>query len=580
MRLTTFVLVARLPLAGLFVSCAIASGVRAQARPLTAPPPGAPAPAPAPAPAAAPTPPGATSAPAASAQPAPAAPAAVSAAPARAPATPPGPALRLREAVSSTLRRHPAIALSRTELAARSADVLAERAPFDPVLNTALSQNRDASYLLPAERAAAGERALNTDTTSWSVGATAGFQWGMSVAPTVTLERINPRRVPNPAGLPSGLAQRAQVDLQVVQPLLRGRGTVGAASGLRAAERARAAAEHNAAHTAQAQVFDTIVAYYRFVAANRNLARLQESVARAQKLFEETRLLVEAEHRTRADLRQVEASLQNQTSGLLAAEDDLMQARYELALAMGLDGRDVPQWEPADDFPAAHVPQLGFDLAVDQALHARRDLRAADETLASTSALLAGAERNALPELDLGVSVGYAGALDSDGVGPFFAAAGRNVPGVNAGASLTLQLPINNDAARATRDLRRADQQSAQIQRADLDRQVRTGVLSALSDVRLSAAALAAAERAVGLLTQAVTDERDKLHEGLSTIIDVVLTEERLTQAELARTAQRLRYATALARLQFESGALPESESAVAPTAEALLNPEESHAGR
>jgi outer membrane protein TolC len=496
------------------------------------------------------------------------------------PAASTGPALTLRSAVQSALHRHPAIALSRTALLARSADLLAAGAPFDPIFNTSLGHSRDAGYLLPAERATPAERALNTDTTSWSVGASAGFQWGMTVTPTVTLERISPRRNPNPAGLPSGLAQRARADLRVLQPLLRGRGTIGAASGLHAAQRARAAAEHTVAHTAQAQAFDTIVAYYRFVAANRDLERLRESVARAQKLFDETQLLVEAEHRPRADLRQVGASLENQTSGLLAAEDDLALARYALALAMGLDGRAVPEWEPADDFPVARVPELGADTAVDQALHARRDLRAAAETEASTAALLAGAERNALPALDLGVSVGYAGALDTDGLGPFFAAAGRNVPGVNAGATLTLELPINNDAARATRDLRRADQASAQIERADLDRQVRTGVQSALSDVRFSARALAAAERAVALLTQAVVDERDKLHEGLSTIIDVVLTEERLTQAELTRTAQRLRYAVALARLQFESGALPEAENAVAPTAEALLSPEAGHGGR
>jgi outer membrane protein TolC len=178
------------------------------------------------------------------------------------------------------------------------------------------------------------------------------------------------------------------------------------------------------------------------------------------------------------------------------------------------------------------------------------------------------------------VSVGYVGALDSDGVGPFFAAAGRNVPGVNAGATLSLELPIGNDAARARRDLRRADQESAVITRADLDRQVRTGVVSALSEVRLAAAALAAAERAVGLLAQSVNDEREKLREGLSTIIDVVLTEERLTQAQLARTAQRLRYVAARARLQFERGALPDVESQLAPTAEALLAKEAYDGGR
>src|SRR5881394_2726897 len=62
-----------------------------------------------------------------------------------------GPALTLHDAVQSTLRLHPAIALSRTAIAARSAEVLAASAPFDPVLHSALGQNHDSQFLLPAE---------------------------------------------------------------------------------------------------------------------------------------------------------------------------------------------------------------------------------------------------------------------------------------------------------------------------------------------------------------------------------------------------------------------------------------------
>jgi outer membrane protein TolC len=496
------------------------------------------------------------------------------------PAPASGPLLTLREAVRSTLRKHPAIAQARATLAARSADLLAAGAPFDPVVSSSLAHNREAQALLPPDRAAPAERALLEDATSFRLGASAGFQWGMTVIPSVTLERVKAQRNPNPLGFPDAASQRARADLKVLQPLLRGRGTDGAASGLRAAARAREAAEESAGHAAQAQVFDTIATYYRWVAASSDLQRFVESVARAQKLFDETRVLVEAEHRPRADLRQVEASLENQRRGMLEAENNVALARYDLGLAMGLDGSEVPEWQAVDGFPAARVPELSADATIERALHARRDLHAADQSVASSSALLAGAERNALPALDLGVSVGYAGALDKDGIGPFFGATVRNVPGVNAGASLTLELPVSNDAARATRDLRRAEQAGAQIARADLDRQIRSGVRSALSEVRLSAAALGAAQHAVELLTQAVVDERDKLHEGLSTIIDVVLTEERLTQAELTRTAQQLRFTTALARLQFESGALPETESTLAASPEALLTPEALHAGQ
>src|SRR3954471_24741882 len=57
------------------------------------------------------------------------------------PAAASGPALTLHDAVQRTLRLHPAIALSRPATAARSPEVLAASAPFDPVLHSALGQN-------------------------------------------------------------------------------------------------------------------------------------------------------------------------------------------------------------------------------------------------------------------------------------------------------------------------------------------------------------------------------------------------------------------------------------------------------
>ena len=485
--------------------------------------------------------------------------------------------LSLRDALLSTLQNHPAIASARNEVTARAADVLAARAPFDPTLQSELGHSHETQYLLPAERYAPTERSLQNDTTSFSVGGSARFLWGTQLAPSLTLERVKQSRNPNAVGLPTDPAQRARVEVKLLQPLLRGRGAISGGAELRAAERARSAAEHAAAHTAQARVFETIVAYYKLAAANDDVAAFEASVARATQLLEETGLLVEAEHRTRADLRQVQASLDNQTSMLIAAQDELALARSELALAMGLDGRAIPSWLPADAFPDTRAEPPALPQLMAAALSSRRDLRSVRETLAAAGILLAGAERDTLPALDLGVSVGYVGALDREGVGPFFSALGSNVPGVNAGASLRLELPLQNAAARAARDQRKAEQRAALIAQADLLRQVRTRLQSARNDLQLSAAALAASERALQVLQVLVQDERDKLREGLSTVIDVVITEERLTQAALTCSARRLRYAAARARLQFERGALPERQAALAPTPAALFSLEVPH---
>ena len=68
----------------------------------------------------------------------------------------------------------------------------------------------------------------------------------------------------------------------------------------------------------------------------------------------------------------------------------------------------------------------------------------------------------------------------------FFAAAGRNVPGVNAGVALSLELPVSNTAREADRDFKRAQHEQASIASRDLERQMPVAVLGALDDLRLS----------------------------------------------------------------------------------------------
>jgi outer membrane protein TolC len=132
---------------------------------------------------------------------------------------------------------------------------------------------------------------------------------------------------------------------------------------------------------------------------------------------------------------------------------------------------------------------------------------------------------------------------------------------VSGGASITLELPVGNRAQRASRDLAHAQQMADEIARDDLARTVRTQVLAALDALRYSAATVEAARKAEAYYELALQDERDKLRAGLSTVIDVVLTEERLTQAQLSRVQSELSYAVALAQLSRDSGGLPASEA-------------------
>jgi len=119
------------------------------------------------------------------------------------------------------------------------------------------------------------------------------------------------------------------------------------------------------------------------------------------------------------------------------------------------------------------------------------------------------------------------------------------------------------DEQQAERGQAYARRQAAVIARDNLGRTVRTQVLAAYDALRMSARALSAAHEAEDNFQQALEDERDKLKAGLSTVIDVVLTEQLLTEAQLSRIRSQLDYAVAFSQLLREAGTLPASEAEV-----------------
>jgi outer membrane protein len=203
------------------------------------------------------------------------------------------------------------------------------------------------------------------------------------------------------------------------------------------------------------------------------------------------------------------------------------------------------------------LPVASLDTLLQRALQERFDLKAAKSTVHAADASVRGAEQNTLPKVDVSLSVGYGGGVARDGLPAFFGALASNVGGVNAGASLNVELPVDNSAQRGLQLGAVAQRTAAEIARDDLARTLRNEIVSAYDQLRFAVAALREAERAQALYDQALEDERYKLRAGMSTVVDVVFTEDQLTQAARAGIETALTLAAALARLQLALGALP-----------------------
>jgi outer membrane protein len=336
---------------------------------------------------------------------------------AAAPAAPSGVPLTFLRAVTTALQRQPALVAARSAFELARADQLTASAPFDTTLTAALGHDRRVapSFTDTAELSA------RTDVTSLSLGASKSLAWGTNLQADVGLARDHARPAPGLAPL----TQTANVGLTVTQPLLRGAGSVGASSQLRAAEYNARAAEDTLRHIAQQQAFNVIIAYWELVSAEQQLALLEASQARAQRLLDETKVLVDRDQRPRGDLRPLEAGLATRKRDVLTFESARLRALHALQLAMGLDLAESEDWHASDGFPAPGLPPASLDVLTRRALDVRFDLRAARASAQAATAAQSGAEHNTLPKLDLALSVGYGGGLARDGVGPFFDALAR-----------------------------------------------------------------------------------------------------------------------------------------------------------
>jgi outer membrane protein TolC len=214
--------------------------------------------------------------------------------------------------------------------------------------------------------------------------------------------------------------------------------------------------------------------------------------------------------------------------------------------------------------PPADAPDLTDDAVARlaaAALSRRPDLASAREKAEAARVELGEFRSAARPRLDLTVGVGYTGLESGPGVGDFFAPLYRNVPGLNASVQVSYDVPALNAAGRGRVAQSEALAAQQAIGREMVERQIASGVAVAAAGLRRSRQALRESQSAVTLYGETVANEKRKFQLGMSTLFDVIASEDALTNAMLAEINGLAGYAAAIAKLRFEAGLLADPRS-------------------
>lgn len=398
---------------------------------------------------------------------------------------------------------------------------------------------------------------LNSELITHELALLKQFRNGISVSPFLSVARSTDN-FSSRSGIEPITESEVGISLDI--PLARGLGSSAAAT-----ERATMidyeASLLSLRHITSQRVLNTVLAYWNLVAAQERLALFVRSELISGTLTTLGRTLVESDAIPAADMAQIEANDYSTASNRIAAELAVITAAQALGEAMGLRAGEIAEAPiAADPFPASitlnAMRAQPRQLYISEALRRRSDRQASMKLQQSGKVLADAARFDLRPRIDAQLRVGYTGRIEDSSGDAFTNAFTRGQAGPSLFVGLSMDWPLENNAAEGAYDFTTALYRKRVIQTENLSRSIVSSVYLDLKTMELSIRRIDAAANAVKSVSTALETEREKFKLGDATVLDAIQTEDRLTAARLSLVAARLSYAQALALLRFETGTI------------------------
>lgn len=472
----------------------------------------------------------------------------------------------IAELANLTLDESPSIQQSLLAVKHAQGSERVQRSAFDYYLTSSIGTNRSVNTLFsqdPRNESLNGD--LRTNEVSSSVGLNKSLRTGQTIRFDVgylsrfdnyTLNRFNESIDPNVRD------HYTTGSIAVIQPLLRGRGGMVATAQEKSAQLSLKSTQSDLSFNHAVQVRAMANAYWQYQLAYQSFLVYQENEARVRRVLEVTEDLVKGEKKPRAELLQVEADLANQKRLTDVANQNLITARLNLGRVVGLSEEDSQLiGVPEDDFPSVDESGYGGDLSLElmqqMAKANRKDIEANQLTSQSLALLIHFADNQRKAQLNLRGAMNYGGASMgnnwSDVGDSFTSSQGRDV-GFEVG--LTFDIPVNNNRAQGTFLESQARFEDQQVQANNLIRNVDLNVSIALNNIENSASILLNARKSFEHYQQVYENEKTRFRNGRTTLLNLIIFQERLTYAQLEYLQARQRYGLAIIELRFETGTL------------------------
>lgn len=463
-------------------------------------------------------------------------------------------------AVQRALDQNPSLHLQQHTVDYYRGALDVQKGTFD----TTVSANTDsASTKTPLTKAAiaqAAQAGINTRaqdvlSTDTSLSVSKLFRNGISISPNLSVSRSSDN-LGSPVGSATSLGA-----VQLTIPLLRNRGRATVDAQENAAKLELTAQGLQLAQVASTTIAQTVNAYWNYEGALLSLDAYRQSELRGQELLDNTRIMIAADQIPRAEINFATANLASRTATRAAAEQNVVVAAQALAGAIGVPADQVlsipapsdplPQLTTDADLPITPPALLSY---VQEGLQDRGDYLATTVRIKEADTLRIGARGQLRPQLDAGLSAGYAGLQENGSLEKYFGSVIQNTVGPTLSGSLRYSYPINNHFYRGQYEQADASLKQSRDNQVLVGNGIATGIVSAANGLNTSATQLRTATLATQTYRLALEGERERLRFGQSSLLNILESEDRYISAQLSEISAQVAYANAIANFRYSTG--------------------------
>ena len=357
------------------------------------------------------------------------------------------------------------------------------------------------------------------------------------------------------------------VNISLIQPLLRGKGKYVAT----ALEQTYALyvdnAKSNNEFSNSYELWQIGNAYWNYFSAYKSLDIYKENESRIRNVLAVTQELVKGDKKPAGDLIQIRADLASQERQTLMAEQDLYAARIYLGKAIGMSSEESVLLDiPENNFPTIAGSEYKRDLDkadfIPVAREKRADLRAARQGHEALDRQYQLAENNTKPQLDLTGFVSYGSVSTGNGMSDVLSSFSNNYGRtIGTGAKLTFTFPVNNNLAKGNLAKSYFALSDQNVVMNNIQRSIELDISNDVNYLHNSVSTLEKAEEVLKYNRAVFNDEQVKFKSGLTTLLSLILFQDRLTAAQLKYLQAYRQFASAIINLRHDTGTLIRPEN-------------------